>query len=350
MARPSDLLAIATIVAGTGLGAAIDLWTRRVPNPLPPALAASRRGLAACGVGHLSIGASLAGIALGLALMLPGHLFGATGAGDVKLFAAAGAFIGPAHILARLSLYRDCRRRSSRSSSRCRGSRLRADRSAAPRRLIATVGAERVGAIESPVRNNRFAYAPGDCRRRDARRPRSVKEMAMTRIRARLAGESGQALLETALTLPLLLLVSVGIFEFGRAYQTVQVVTNAAREGARLAVMPGQATGAVDTRVRDYMTVGTAAQRRDRDRHRRSGRRPWTSAAAARATASLVTVGYPFQFMVLQPVVRLLVAGRDARRADHARPRRPRCVTNRSNRGVSDLWLACAYSWCSCWR
>ena len=31
--------------------------------------------------------------------MLPGHLIGATGAGDVKLFAAAGALIGPAHIL-----------------------------------------------------------------------------------------------------------------------------------------------------------------------------------------------------------------------------------------------------------
>ena len=30
----------------------------------------------------------------GLALMLPGHLMGATGAGDVKLFAATGAVIG----------------------------------------------------------------------------------------------------------------------------------------------------------------------------------------------------------------------------------------------------------------
>ena len=130
----------------------------------------------------------------------------------------------------------------------------------------------------------------------------------MTRIRARLAGESGQALLETALTLPLLLLVSVGIFEFGRAYQTVQVVTNAAREGARLAVMPGQATGAVDTRVRAYMTSGqlpnaaTATVTVD----------PATTVdigGGGTATATLVTVGYPYQFMVLQPVVRLLVPG-----------------------------------------
>ena len=130
----------------------------------------------------------------------------------------------------------------------------------------------------------------------------------MTRIRALLAREDGQALLETALTLPLLLLVSVGIFEFGRAYQTMQVVTNAAREGARLAVLPNPVAGAVDTRVRSYLT---------------SGQLPNAATATvvvnptatvdigggATASASLVTVGYPYQFMVLQPVVRLIVPG-----------------------------------------
>src|SRR6266487_5466174 len=78
----------------------------------------------------------------------------------------------------------------------------------------------------------------------------------MSRLRRRLAGEEGTAMLETALTLPLLLVVSVGIFEFGRAYQTWQVLTNAAREGARLAVMPGLASDAVEARVREYMRNG----------------------------------------------------------------------------------------------
>ena len=41
--------------------------------------------------------------------------------------------------------------------------------------------------------------------------------------------ERGAALLEVAMTLPLLLLLSVTIFEFGRAFQTWQVLTNAAR-------------------------------------------------------------------------------------------------------------------------
>jgi Flp pilus assembly protein protease CpaA len=111
LAQPSDFLAIATIAGGTGLGAAIDLWTRRVPNPLTMGLAATGVAYAVFGIGGLSIGASLAGLALGLALMLPGHLLGATGAGDVKLFAAAGALIGPASC--RLHLHGSRRRRYS---------------------------------------------------------------------------------------------------------------------------------------------------------------------------------------------------------------------------------------------
>ena len=135
----------------------------------------------------------------------------------------------------------------------------------------------------------------------------------MKRMCKRLGGEQGTALIETAMTLPLLLLVSVGIFEFGRAFQTWQVLTNAAREGARLAVMPSPVPGAVDTRVRSYLTSGqldptaiaNATVVVD----------PATTVdigGGATATASLVTVSYPFEFMVLQPVASLLVAGSTA--------------------------------------
>jgi Flp pilus assembly protein TadG len=123
----------------------------------------------------------------------------------------------------------------------------------------------------------------------------------------RLKSQRGQALLETALTLPLLLLVSVSIFEFGRAFQTWQVLTNAAREGARVAVLPGQTVGNVQSVVTAYMT---------------SGQLPGAATAAVAvnmastiplgvgtASASVVTVSYPFSFMVLQPVARLLVSG-----------------------------------------
>jgi Flp pilus assembly protein TadG len=127
-------------------------------------------------------------------------------------------------------------------------------------------------------------------------------------MRRRLIGERGQALLETALTLPLLLLVSVGIFEFGRAFQTWQVLTNAAREGARLSVLPNPAAGAVVARVRSYLTAGRLSNA--------AGATIVVNPNAtvsigggATASASVVTVNYPFRFMVLQPVARLLVSG-----------------------------------------
>src|SRR5512139_1246275 len=78
----------------------------------------------------------------------------------------------------------------------------------------------------------------------------------MTTLLQRARTERGAALLEMALTLPLLLLVCVGILEFGRAYQTWQVITNAAREGARIAVLPGMDDAAVRSRVQQYMVIG----------------------------------------------------------------------------------------------
>ena len=126
--------------------------------------------------------------------------------------------------------------------------------------------------------------------------------------RLRLRSERGAAILETAITLPLLLLVAAGIFEFGRAYQTWEVVTNAAREGARVAVLPNPAAGSVETRVRDYLTngqitdPGTATVVVDRNTVISMG-------GGTTASASKVTVSYPFSFMVLQPVARLVVSG-----------------------------------------
>src|ERR671924_2092065 len=71
--------------------------------------------------------------------------------------------------------------------------------------------------------------------------------------------ERGAALLETAIIVPIILLISVGIFEFGRAYQTWQVLTNAAREGARIAVISGTTDDAVRARINSYLTGGGGA-------------------------------------------------------------------------------------------
>ena len=61
----------------------------------------------------------------------------------------------------------------------------------------------------------------------------------------------GQSVVEFALVLPMLLLVLFGITELGRAVMTKNVLTSAAREGARLAIVTEPNMDAVDARVRD---------------------------------------------------------------------------------------------------
>jgi Flp pilus assembly protein TadG len=59
----------------------------------------------------------------------------------------------------------------------------------------------------------------------------------------------GQSVVEFALVLPMLLLVLFGITELGRAVVTKNVLTSAAREGARLAIVTGPNEEAVRARV-----------------------------------------------------------------------------------------------------
>jgi len=123
------------------------------------------------------------------------------------------------------------------------------------------------------------------------------EEMTRTRFRK---DERGAALLETAITIPLILLICVGIFEFGRAYQTSQVLTNAAREGARIAILAGVSDADVRTTVRGYMASGRLPNAATADVNINR------NVAMGSNTASQITVNYPFQFIVLNPVVRLV--------------------------------------------
>jgi prepilin peptidase CpaA len=78
-----------------------DVQSRRIPNRIAALLAGA--GIAYSAVASANHGgaliASIAGVILGLLLWLPLYAVRWLGAGDVKLFAAAGAWLGPARTL-----------------------------------------------------------------------------------------------------------------------------------------------------------------------------------------------------------------------------------------------------------
>lgn len=90
-----DIVAVLVAVAAS----ACDLRTRRVPNALT--LGAALGAVAFYLVSGEASGvlAALGGWALGLALFLPLYLLRGMGAGDVKLLAALGAWVGPSDVI-----------------------------------------------------------------------------------------------------------------------------------------------------------------------------------------------------------------------------------------------------------
>lgn len=72
--------------------------------------------------------------------------------------------------------------------------------------------------------------------------------------RSRCRAESGQGLLEVSLLVPILVLVLVAVVDFGRIFMVRHVITNASREGARLAVLGDQDSSVVRAEVERYLS------------------------------------------------------------------------------------------------
>jgi Flp pilus assembly protein TadG len=134
-----------------------------------------------------------------------------------------------------------------------------------------------------------------------------ISMRARARWRRLTRTDAGQSLLEVALVMPLLLLVAVGIFEFGRAFQTWLVVSNAAREGARVAILPTSTVTDVQTRVTAYLQGGQL------DNYQNAtvnvNQSSTVNIGTGTASSSVVTVNYPFSFIVLNPVANLVASG-----------------------------------------
>ncbi|MGB5675567.1 MAG: TadE family protein [Gemmatimonadota bacterium] len=137
------------------------------------------------------------------------------------------------------------------------------------------------------LKNNRTAWRLHSRVRRRARR------------RTRL-GEAGQALVEIAIALPILLALLIGIFEFARAYNVQQVITNAAREGAREGVLPSTSQAAAvartDARLADANIVSATVT--------------YTCTGGCdTGDAVTVEVSVPYTFRFIGPVLSLFSSG-----------------------------------------
>jgi prepilin peptidase CpaA len=151
------LTPVLVIVAGIA-ASVVDIQKRRVPNVLTMGLASVGLLLAMAGLGSVTVGGALGGLALGLALLMPAHIFGATGAGDVKLLAAFGALLGPAGVFDAFLRAAILGGVMALAVAVWRG-RLR-ETLYGTALLVSTRSRAVAAVIESPASNNRFPYAP----------------------------------------------------------------------------------------------------------------------------------------------------------------------------------------------
>ena len=113
--------------------------------------------------------------------------------------------------------------------------------------------------------------------------------------------DAGQSLAEFAILLPILMGVVIGIFEFGRAWNVDQVLTNAAREGGRLAVIETSSQGDVLNAVEGALTNAALE--------------PALATITVEGmddgygTQATVQVQYPYEFVFLGPIMAFLGDG-----------------------------------------
>ena len=126
----------------------------------------------------------------------------------------------------------------------------------------------------------------------------------MTRAHHRLGGRRGQSLVEFALVVPMLLLMLVGIIEFGRAWNWSQVVTEAARQGARKAAVLN-AQGFSKSDIRDSVGDVVAASLATINAPCGNCVDSIIGEGDGANTPVKVVVAVPYDFMIFGPVMAL---------------------------------------------
>lgn len=110
--------------------------------------------------------------------------------------------------------------------------------------------------------------------------------------------ESGQALVEMAIILPILLILLFGIIEYGRGFAAYLAVATASREGARIATV-----GGTDSEINSAVTQRTSAMRLDSAKLTIS----ITPTSCSRTRGASVTVEVTYLVPMYDPIFTTLV-------------------------------------------
>jgi Flp pilus assembly protein TadG len=125
--------------------------------------------------------------------------------------------------------------------------------------------------------------------------------MSARGLRRAAADTRGAEVLEFALVFPVVLLVLAGIADMGLLFNNYEVVTNAAREGARVAALPGWTEDEVEERVLQYASAGGLNQG-----NVSTAVNPDLLAIGGHNVQSVtVVVSYPYNYIVLGAVANI---------------------------------------------
>lgn len=123
------------------------------------------------------------------------------------------------------------------------------------------------------------------------------------------SGTRGQALVELVLSVPLFLILVFGILEFGNMWRTYQITTNVAREGARVASLPGTDEDDVTSTVQERLhSAGLDSTKVTAVFNDGAGLCDETTVTCEGAR-EMVRLEYPYTLPVFGQAVNLLCAG-----------------------------------------
>jgi len=124
--------------------------------------------------------------------------------------------------------------------------------------------------------------------------------------------DRGAAAVEFALVLPILLLLVIGIIEFGRAYHVQTTLSNAARDGVRVMALQDSATAARTRVVKSAPTLDLTT-----DMIKVEPTTPCSGSGSVPDTFATVTIEYPLPLLSgYLPIKEITLTGKGTMRCN----------------------------------